>query len=193
VIRTDAEARNVRDSTIELAEAPGNTGTSRPLERRVCRSTKLVVPQVAPFHSVNEAAKPAERRVFDNNGACGPWHSLPRAGFWFRQISAGDVTSAGIVSIIRKITFFTTALVVRVRTIRVTDVSRIRGNRRTQEDTRGHDGLESEHRRTLEENAHVMTVRHPALKIAEHAKSLARRHPHPLTRIAADQSAIRLV
>jgi hypothetical protein len=35
------------------------------------------VPQAAPFHSLNEARKPPERRVFHNNGACGPGRDTP--------------------------------------------------------------------------------------------------------------------
>lgn len=35
------------------------------------------MPSVAPFHSVNEARKPAEHRVYHNNGACGPGRDIP--------------------------------------------------------------------------------------------------------------------
>jgi hypothetical protein len=35
------------------------------------------MPQAAPFHSLSEARKPPERRVFHNNGACGPGRDIP--------------------------------------------------------------------------------------------------------------------
>ncbi len=35
------------------------------------------MPQVAPFHSVNEASKPPEHRVFHSNGACGTGRDIP--------------------------------------------------------------------------------------------------------------------
>ena len=36
-----------------------------------------VVPPVAAFHSVNEANKPAEKRVHHDNGACRPGQDIP--------------------------------------------------------------------------------------------------------------------
>lgn len=35
------------------------------------------MPKVAPFHSLNEAGKPPERRVYHNNGVCGPGRDIP--------------------------------------------------------------------------------------------------------------------
>lgn len=33
---------------------------------------------VSPFYSVNESSKPAERRVYHNNGACRPGQDIPQ-------------------------------------------------------------------------------------------------------------------
>lgn len=36
------------------------------------------MPSTAPFHSVNEEKKPAERRVHHNNSACAPGRDIPQ-------------------------------------------------------------------------------------------------------------------
>ena len=38
---------------------------------------EMILPKVAPFHSVNEAAKPAGNRVHHDNGACRPGQDIP--------------------------------------------------------------------------------------------------------------------
>jgi hypothetical protein len=36
------------------------------------------MPYKAPFHSINEAAKPAAKRVHHNNSACPPGRDIPQ-------------------------------------------------------------------------------------------------------------------
>jgi len=36
------------------------------------------MPQVPPFHSVNEAQKPPRDRVYHNNSACPPGRDIPQ-------------------------------------------------------------------------------------------------------------------
>ena len=37
------------------------------------------MPKVAEFHSINEASKPADKRVHHNNGACPPGRDIPQS------------------------------------------------------------------------------------------------------------------
>jgi hypothetical protein len=37
----------------------------------------IAMPKVADFYSINEAKKPADKRVYHNNGACIPGRDIP--------------------------------------------------------------------------------------------------------------------